>query len=126
MIGRAGRPQFDDHAVACILVHEPKKNFYKKFLYEPFPVESQLPGALHNHLSAECAGGAIRCRRDAVDYLTWTFYFVRLLANPSYYGLEEVPPMGVSHFAFPLYSLSLSPAPSLFVCKNERKYGRPR
>ncbi|CAM9707576.1 unnamed protein product, partial [Hapterophycus canaliculatus] len=60
MIGRAGRPQFDDHAVACILVHEPKKNFFKKFLYEPFPVESKLPAALHNHLSAECAGGAIR------------------------------------------------------------------
>jgi len=30
MMGRAGRPQFDTHAVASILVHEPKKNFYKK------------------------------------------------------------------------------------------------
>lgn len=95
MIGRAGRPQFDDHAVACILVHEPKKNFFKKFLYEPFPVESKLPGALHNHLSAECAGGAIKCRRDAVDYLTWTFYFVRLLANPTYYGLEDASTDGI-------------------------------
>ncbi|CAN0179793.1 unnamed protein product, partial [Ectocarpus sp. 13 AM-2016] len=95
MIGRAGRPQFDDHAVACILVHEPKKNFFKKFLYEPFPVESKLPASLHNHLSAECAGGAIRSRRDAVDYLTWTFYFVRLLANPSFYGLEDTSTEGV-------------------------------
>lgn len=95
MIGRAGRPQFDDHAVACILVHEPKKNFFKKFLYEPFPVESKLPGSLHNHLSAECAGGAIKSRKDAVDYLTWTFYFVRLLANPSFYGLTETSTDGV-------------------------------
>jgi hypothetical protein len=26
------------------MVHEPKKHFYKRFLYEPFPVESSLPG----------------------------------------------------------------------------------
>ena len=42
MMGRAGRPQYDDKAVAVILVHDAKKAFYKKFLYEPFPVESSL------------------------------------------------------------------------------------
>ena len=42
MMGRAGRPQYDDKAVAVILVHDDKKAFYKKFLYEPFPVESSL------------------------------------------------------------------------------------
>jgi replicative superfamily II helicase len=42
MLGRAGRPQFDTHGVGVILAHEPKKNFYRKFLYEPFPVESKL------------------------------------------------------------------------------------
>ena len=41
MMGRAGRPQFDDQGVAVILVHDIKKLFYKKFLYEPFPVESK-------------------------------------------------------------------------------------
>ncbi|CAN0466936.1 unnamed protein product [Discosporangium mesarthrocarpum] len=95
MIGRAGRPQFDDHAVACILAHEPKKNFLKKFLYEPFPVESRLPGALHNHLAAEVVGGAVRSRADAADYLTWTFFFRRLVVNPSYYGLEDTTVEGV-------------------------------
>ena len=29
MMGRAGRPQFDKEGVACVLIHEPKKNFYK-------------------------------------------------------------------------------------------------
>ena len=42
MMGRAGRPQYDRHGVAVIMVAEPKKSFYKKFLYEPFPVESSL------------------------------------------------------------------------------------
>eukprot|EP00983_Pelagomonas_calceolata_P004571 148489-Pelagomonas_calceolata.AAC.1 len=42
MMGRAGRPQYDRHGCAVIMVHEPKKQFYKRFLYEPFPVESSL------------------------------------------------------------------------------------
>ena len=36
MMGRAGRPQFDKSGCCVIMVHEPKKAFYKKFLYEPF------------------------------------------------------------------------------------------
>jgi len=42
MIGRSGRPGMDDNGIACVFVSEEKKNFYKKFLYEPFPVESSL------------------------------------------------------------------------------------
>ena len=42
MMGRAGRPQYDKSGTAVIMVHEPKKSFYRKFLYEPFPVESSL------------------------------------------------------------------------------------
>ncbi|ORZ33314.1 Sec63 Brl domain-domain-containing protein [Catenaria anguillulae PL171] len=42
MMGRAGRPGYDDKGVACVFVEESKKNFYKKFLHSPFPVESSL------------------------------------------------------------------------------------
>ncbi|VDK53455.1 unnamed protein product, partial [Anisakis simplex] len=41
MMGRAGRPQYDTSAIAVIYVQDVKKNFYKRFLYEPFPVESR-------------------------------------------------------------------------------------
>lgn len=88
MMGRAGRPQYDDRGVAVILVHEPKKQFYRKFLYEPFPVESCLHGALHDHLNAEVAAGTVASRQDALDWLTWTFLYRRLRRNPAYYGLE--------------------------------------
>ena len=47
MMGRAGRPQFDDRGVAVVLVQDTKKQFYKKFLYEPFPVESKFVLAVH-------------------------------------------------------------------------------
>lgn len=102
MMGRAGRPQFDSHGVAVILVHEPKKQFYRKFLYEPFPVESQLRGQLADHLGAEIAGGAIASRHDAVDYLTWTYLFRRLLHNPTYYGCEDTSDDGLRAFLYGL------------------------
>eukprot|EP01114_Cavostelium_apophysatum_P011516 TRINITY_DN2580_c0_g1_i2.p1 TRINITY_DN2580_c0_g1~~TRINITY_DN2580_c0_g1_i2.p1 ORF type:complete len:1033 (-),score=339.99 TRINITY_DN2580_c0_g1_i2:504-3563(-) len=89
MMGRAGRPQYDNQGKAVILVHEPKKNFYKKFLYEPFPVESNLLHVLPDHFNAEIVGGTIRSKQDAIDYLIWTYFFRRLLMNPSYYGLES-------------------------------------
>ncbi|XP_075100776.1 DExH-box ATP-dependent RNA helicase DExH14 [Nicotiana tabacum] len=92
MMGRAGRPQYDQHGKAVILVHEPKKSFYKKFLYEPFPVESSLREQLHDHINAEIVTGTICHKEDAVHYLTWTYLFRRLMVNPAYYGLEVAEP----------------------------------
>ncbi|MCD7464619.1 activating signal cointegrator 1 complex subunit [Datura stramonium] len=92
MMGRAGRPQYDQHGKAVILVHEPKKSFYKKFLYEPFPVESSLREQLHDHINAEIVTGTISHKEDAVHYLTWTYLFRRLMVNPAYYGLEHAEP----------------------------------
>ena len=98
MMGRAGRPQFDDQGVACVLVHDVKKHFYKKFLYEPFPVESSLLNVLPDHLNAEIVAGTITTIQEALDYMTWTYFFRRLLQNPSYYGLEGVDQTNVNKY----------------------------
>ena len=89
MMGRAGRPQFDVEGVAVVLVHDQKKNFYKKFLYEPFPVESSLLDVLPDHLSAEIVAGTITSNQEALNYITCTYFFRRLVQNPSYYHLES-------------------------------------
>ena len=62
MMGRAGRPQFDDDGKAVVLVEESKKNFYLNFLHSPFPVESSLASQLHNHVNAEVVGGTVRAQ----------------------------------------------------------------
>ncbi|CAO2818508.1 unnamed protein product [Amaranthus hypochondriacus] len=98
MMGRAGRPQYDQHGKAVILVHEPKKSFYKKFLYEPFPVESSLREQLHNHFNAEIVSGTIGHKEDAIHYLTWTYLYRRLMVNPAYYGLEDTNPAILSSY----------------------------
>ncbi|KAK8192746.1 putative steryl acetyl hydrolase mug81 [Zalaria obscura] len=88
MLGRAGRPQFDTSGIARIFTQDAKKAFYKHFLHTGFPVESSLHNVLDNHLGAEVSSETIGTKQDALDYLTWTFFFRRLHKNPSYYGLE--------------------------------------
>ncbi|KAL3420146.1 activating signal cointegrator 1 complex subunit 3, partial [Phlyctema vagabunda] len=88
MLGRAGRPQFDTSGIARIFTQDSKKPFYKHFLHTGFPVESSLHNVLDNHLGAEVSAETITTKQDALDYLTWTFFFRRLHKNPTYYGLE--------------------------------------
>ncbi|EFJ32423.1 hypothetical protein SELMODRAFT_144158 [Selaginella moellendorffii] len=92
MMGRASRPLVDSSGKCVILCHAPRKEYYKKFLYEPFPVESHLDHYIHDHLNAEIVVHTIENKQDAVDYLTWTLMYRRLTQNPNYYNLQ-----GVSH-----------------------------
>ncbi|XP_061729195.1 activating signal cointegrator 1 complex subunit 3 isoform X1 [Cydia pomonella] len=107
MMGRAGRPQYDNEGVAVVLVHDQKKNFYKKFLYEPFPVESSLLEVLADHLNAEIVAGTVQSKQDILDYLTWTYFFRRLLKNPSYYNLESLEPQDINYYLSNLVQTSL-------------------
>jgi activating signal cointegrator complex subunit 3 len=102
LLFRAGRPQFDDSAVACIFVQESKKNFYRKFLHEPFPVESSLHQQLTEHLNAEIGNLTIQNYQDCVEYLTWTYFFRRLIMNPSYYQCEENTSEGIQKYLMKL------------------------
>ncbi|KAL9093826.1 MAG: hypothetical protein Q9159_000128 [Coniocarpon cinnabarinum] len=91
MLGRAGRPQFDSSGIARIFTQDSKKEFYKHFLHTGFPVESSLHNVLDNHLAAEVSAETIATKQDALDYLTWTFFFRRIHKNPSFYGLDISP-----------------------------------
>ncbi|UYV81297.1 SNRNP200 [Cordylochernes scorpioides] len=92
MVGRANRPLQDEDGKCVLLCQSSKKDFFKKFLYEPLPVESHLDQALHDHFNAEIVTKTIGNKQDAVDYLTWTFLYCRMTQNPNYYSLH-----GMSH-----------------------------
>ena len=89
MMGRAGRPQFDKEGVAVIMCEESKKTFLKKFLYEPFPVESCLGERLCETINAEVSIGTITSLSEGIGYLKWTFFARRVKLNPSYYGAKS-------------------------------------
>ena len=88
-------------------VSEEKKNFYKKFLYEPFPVESSLANQLTDHLNAEIASGTLSKRQHCTDYLTWTYLFRRLTKNPTFYNLDGNDANAINDFLRNLVSSTL-------------------
>ena len=48
------------HGNAYFYLHTPKKEYYKKFLYEPLPIESLLNHFLPNHINAEIVSKNIK------------------------------------------------------------------
>lgn len=79
-------------------VHDIKKTFYKKCLYEPFPVESSLLDVLPDHFNAEIVAGTIKTKQDAIEYLTWTYLIQRLMKNPEYYRLHSLDESSINIF----------------------------
>jgi pre-mRNA-splicing helicase BRR2 len=83
-------PLQDTSAKCSIFCVSSKKDFYKKFLYDPLPIESHLDHYLHDHLNAEIISKRVESVQDAVDYLTWSFLYRRVTQNPNYYNLAGV------------------------------------
>ncbi|KAJ4381624.1 ATP-dependent DNA helicase MER3 [Didymella sp. IMI 355093] len=88
MLGRAGRPQFDNNAVAVIMTRQTKVQRYETLVTGEEILESRLHLNLIDHLNAEIGLGTIRDPDSARKWLTGTFLYVRLQQNPAYYKLK--------------------------------------
>ena len=75
-----------------VLCHTPKYQFLKKFLTQPFPLESHLDHYLADHFNSEVVAKSILSKQDAVDWITWTFLYRRLTQNPNYYNMQGITP----------------------------------
>jgi ATP-dependent DNA helicase HFM1/MER3 len=87
MIGRAGRPQFDDSAVAVILTRSDKRPMYENLVTGKQPLESRLHLQLVEHLNSEIGLGTIYDLQSAKNWLRSTFYYIRCHSNPTHYGI---------------------------------------
>ncbi|EIW74460.1 Sec63-domain-containing protein [Coniophora puteana RWD-64-598 SS2] len=91
MMGRACRPREDDRSRCVLMTQQTRKEFYKKFLSEGLPIESHLSThMLHDYFLAEIAVKTIENKQDAMDILTWTYFYRRMTQNPNYYNLHNV------------------------------------
>ncbi|KXX76301.1 ATP-dependent DNA helicase MER3 [Madurella mycetomatis] len=87
MLGRAGRPQFDDNAAAVILTRAANKARYQKMVTGQEILESTLHLNLIEHLNSEICLGTISNLSSAKTWLSGTFLSVRLRRSPGYYQL---------------------------------------
>ncbi|KAL8914049.1 MAG: hypothetical protein Q9171_001300 [Xanthocarpia ochracea] len=96
MFGKATRPQMDKLSKGVLMVPAVRREYYKKFLNEALPIESHLQVYLHDAFVSEISTKIIASTQEAVDWATYTYFYRRLLANPSYYGLTDTSHEGLS------------------------------
>ena len=83
MLGRAGRPGYDDTGYAHVICDADDASRYRRLLADGKAIESRRaasdepPGELAVHLNAEIALGTVGDLDDIVDWLETTFYYVR-------------------------------------------------
>ncbi|KAJ2934395.1 hypothetical protein H1R20_g2706, partial [Candolleomyces eurysporus] len=82
MLGRAGRPQYDTFGEGVIITNHSELQYYLSLLNQQLPIESQFVGKLADNLNAEVVLGNVRNRDEAVQWLGYTYYYVRLLRSP--------------------------------------------
>jgi len=85
MLGRAGRPGYDDVGYGWVVCDHGDADRYRELLAEGKPIESRLAGELESHLNAEVAMGTIQGVEDVMEWLETTFYYVRAQSEPESY-----------------------------------------
>ena len=107
MLGRAGRPGYDDIGYGWVVCDRSDADKYRTLLREGKEIESRLAGPLASddgpgdrgengtgdldaHLNAEIALGTIGGVEDVMDWLETTFYYVRAQSKPDDYDFGSL------------------------------------
>ncbi|QLG28291.1 DEAD/DEAH box helicase [Halorarum halophilum] len=90
MLGRAGRPGYDDVGYGWVVCDRADADKYRRLLREGKDIESRLAAEVDSHLNAEIALGTITGLDDVMDWLETTFYYVRARSKPDEYGFEGI------------------------------------
>lgn len=107
MFGKALRPSKDGRGRGVLMVPGVKREFYKKFLNEALPVESHLHSYLHDAFVTEISTRMIESGDDAINWMTFTYFYRRLLANPSFYSLLDTTQDALSQYLSDLVETTL-------------------
>eukprot|EP00976_Prorocentrum_cordatum_P105956 1194361-Prorocentrum_minimum.AAC.2 len=87
MFGRAGRPQYDTYGEGIIITGNTELQFYLSVFNQQLPIESQFVTNLPDSLNAEIVLGTVQNVKEATTWLGYTYLYVRMLRNPTLYGV---------------------------------------
>lgn len=89
MMGRAGRPGFDDTGTAVIMTDSKSKQYYERMSHGLEIVESMLLKQLAETLNTEISQKVIVNTKETINWLKGTYLYRRARKNTKYYGLEK-------------------------------------
>ncbi len=90
MLGRAGRPGYDDVGYGWVICDRSEADKYRRLLREGTEIESRLAERLDAHLNAEIAMGTVRDLEDVMDWLETTYYYYRAHSVPERYDVANL------------------------------------
>ncbi|MFB6108211.1 MAG: DEAD/DEAH box helicase [Haloplanus sp.] len=88
MLGRAGRPGYDDVGYGWVVCDRADADRYRRLLREGTDIESRLAADLDSHLNAEIAMGTVDDLDDVLSWLETTYYYVRARSAPETYDFD--------------------------------------
>lgn len=87
IFGRAGRPQFEQVGIGILCTTSDRLSHYLSAITQQHPIESKLQSKLEDNLNAEIALGTVTSVDEGVQWLGYTYLFVRMRKNPFAYGI---------------------------------------
>lgn len=88
MLGRAGRYGLDSEGEGIIITAHSELQYYLSLMNQQLPIESQFIKKLPDMLNAEVVMGSVTSIREAAAWLGYTYLFVRMMCNPTMYGID--------------------------------------
>jgi pre-mRNA-splicing helicase BRR2 len=88
MMGRAGRYGLDSEGEGIIITSHSELQYYLSLMNQQLPIESQFIKKLPDMLNAEIVLGTVQSIKEAAIWLSYTYLFIRMLRNPSLYGVS--------------------------------------
>lgn len=89
IFGRAGRPGFGStHGTGILCTTSDRLEHYVSLITQQHPIESRLGAKLVDNLNAEISLGTVTNVEEAIQWLGYTYMFVRMRKNPFTYGID--------------------------------------
>ncbi|KAF1814790.1 Sec63-domain-containing protein [Eremomyces bilateralis CBS 781.70] len=88
IFGRAGRPQFQATGIGFLCTTHDRLQHYLTAVTQQQPIESNFSKKMVDNLNAEIALGTVTSVPEAVQWLGYSYLFVRMQRNPLTYGID--------------------------------------
>ncbi|TIA91902.1 hypothetical protein E3P81_01822 [Wallemia ichthyophaga] len=93
IFGRSGRPGYSTSGVAWLCTSYEKLDDYIQAVLSSHAIESKFHTGIVDALNAEISLGSVSNVSEAVQWLSFTYMFVRMRKNPLMYGMDHDEPL---------------------------------